>query len=155
MADILATWLNEEVGLSKVSFSVLDTLCRKLRTSSRTSQVATSWASSSTSSISKTISNCSLQSKFWNLKSVTLLGTSTPTWWRTSKSLSPRCATWTSSLIRPACRRSWRASAARHWDYCTRWRWSSRKFTRQRTSLCWPKQGPSVTTSPPRRLPAP
>jgi len=56
MADILATWLNEEVGLSKVRNLITDCL-RKYRTLSRISLVATSLESCSTSSINRATLN--------------------------------------------------------------------------------------------------
>jgi hypothetical protein len=56
MADILATWLNEEVGLSKVTIPQPN-FFRKLRALSRILRAATCLESYSTSSISKVISN--------------------------------------------------------------------------------------------------
>jgi hypothetical protein len=56
MADILATWLNEEVGLSKVPI-LNPNLFRKLRALSRILRAATYLESCCTSSISKAISN--------------------------------------------------------------------------------------------------
>ena len=69
MAEILATWLNEEVGLTRVSAPALRLsmpfcACRKSKTLRRTSPVGTSSANYSGSSISKQTLKNSPRSKF-------------------------------------------------------------------------------------------
>lgn len=159
MAEILASWLNEEVGLSRVSIVPLwpkqmpDSnpiyVCNsKYKTSRKTfladTCLVSSYGSSTSSQTSKNFlkskcltpnNNCydgvaaNLANCRYKFENYCIIGTPFHTGCRTLKSWSLPWETWTLSLTRRWWTRSWNVREASHSGFSTSWKWSLKRFT--------------------------